>query len=78
MTNIEKYKNAFLECLEIPLEEVEKATMESVVKWDSIGQMTLVATIEDAFNIELEPDEVMSFVSYAAGIDVLKNHNIEI
>jgi len=77
MSNIEKLKEAFVEGLEIPMEEVEAATMESVDKWDSIGQMSLVAIIEDAFSIEFEPDEVMQFTSFAAGVDILKNHNIE-
>ncbi len=77
MSNIEKLKEAFVEGLEIPVEEVETATMESVDKWDSIGQMSLVAIIEDAFGIEFEPDEVMQFTSFAAGVDILKNHNIE-
>ena len=78
MSNIEKLKEAFVEGLEIPMEEVEAATMESVDKWDSIGQMSLVAIIEEAFGIEFEPDEVMAFNSYAAGLDILKNHNIEL
>ena len=78
MTNIEKYKNAFVEGLEIPTEEVETATMDGVDKWDSIGQMSLIAVIEDAFGIEFEPDEVMAFNSYNAGIEILKNHNIEL
>ena len=78
MGNIEKLKGAFVEGLEIPMEEVEAATMESVDKWDSIGQMSLVAIIEDAFGIEFEPDEVMQFTSFAAGVDILKNHNIEV
>lgn len=77
MTNIEKYKNAFVEGLEIPTDGVENATMESVDKWDSIGQMSLVAMIEDEFGFEMEPDEVMQFTSYAAGLVILKNHNIE-
>ena len=77
MSNIEKLKEAFVEGLEIPMEEVESATMESVDKWDSIGQMSLVAIIEDAFGIEFEPDEVMRFTSFAAGVDILKHHNIE-
>ena len=77
MTNIEKYKNAFVEGLEITADEVENATMENVDKWDSIGQMSLVAVIEDAFCIEFEPEEVMRFTSFAAGLDILKNHNIE-
>ena len=61
----------------MPIEDVENATMESVDKWDSIGQMSLVAIIEDAFGIEFEPDEVMRFTSFVAGVDILKNHNIE-
>lgn len=77
MTNIEKYKNAFVEGLEITADEVENATMENVDKWDSIGQMSLVAVIEDAFSIEFEPEEVMRFTSFAAGLDILKSHNIE-
>lgn len=78
MSNIEKLKEAFVEGLEIPMEEAEAATMESVDKWDSIGQMSLVAIIEDAFGIEFEPDEVMQFTSFEAGKTILKNHNIEL
>ena len=78
MTNLEKYKNAFIEGLEIPEEEVVNATMQSLEKWDSIGQMSLIAIIEDAFGIEFEPDEVMRFTSYVAGVDILKSHNIEL
>ena len=78
MSNIEKLKVAFVEGLEIPMEEVETATMEGVDKWDSIGQMSLVAIIEDAFGIEFEPDEVMQFTSFEAGKTILKNHNIEL
>lgn len=77
MTNVEKLKNAFVEGLEISFEEVEDATMENVSRWDSIGQMSLIAIIEDAFGVELEPDEVMRLTSYVAGVDILKNHNIE-
>lgn len=77
MTNIEKLKNAFVEGLEIPFEKVENATMQNVSRWDSIGQMSLIAIIEDAFGVELEPDEVMRLTSYVAGVDILKKHNIE-
>ena len=78
MSNIEKLKEAFVEGLEIPMKEVETATMEGVDKWDSIGQMSLVAIIEDAFGIEFEPDEVMQFTSFEAGKEISKNHNIEV
>lgn len=78
MSNIEKLKNAFVEGLEIPVGEVENATMEGVEKWDSIGQMSLIAIIEDEFGIELEQEEVMRFTSFAAGVEILKNHGIEL
>lgn len=77
MNNIEKLKEAFVEGLEIPIEEVESATMESVDKWDSIGQMSLIAIIEEVFSIEFEPDEVMQFTSFETGKEILKNHGIE-
>ncbi len=78
MTNIEKYRNAFVEGLEVPVETVEGLTMAGCDKWDSIGQMSLIAVLEDTFGIELEPDEVMAFTSFDAGKDILKNHNIEL
>lgn len=39
--------------------------------------MSLVALIEDAFEIEFEPDELMSFNSYTSGLEILKNHGVE-
>ena len=78
MANIDNYKNAFVECLEIPVEDVEKATMNEIEKWDSIGQMSLVAVIEDTFGFEFEPEETMAFTSYQAGLEILRKHNIEI
>ncbi len=77
MTNIEKYQNAFVEGLEISLDSVESATMESVDKWDSIGQMSLMAIIEDAFGVEFEPEEIIAFTSYQAGLEILKKRGIE-
>lgn len=78
MTNLETYKNCYVEGLEIDLESVESASMDSVDRWDSIGQMSLIALIEDAFGIELEPDEIMTFTNYNAGLQILKNHNIDL
>jgi len=76
MTNIEKYRNAFVEGLEVDLEGIENLTMENCDRWDSIGQMSLIAILEDTFSVEFEPDEVMMFTSYSEGLRILKNHNI--
>lgn len=66
-----------MEGLELPCESVESATMDTVERWDSIGQMSLMAIIEDEFQIELEPDEIIAFTSYQAGLDILRKRNIE-
>lgn len=78
MTNLEKYKNAFVEGLELDINDVENAAMGTTDKWDSIGQMSLIAMVEEEFEIELEPEEVMAFTDYSAGLNILKSHNIEL
>ena len=78
MTNVEKYKNCYVEGLELDIETVENASMESVERWDSIGQMSLVALIEDAFSVEFEPEELLTFTTYSSGIEILRKHNIQI
>ena len=49
MTNLEKYKNAFVESFDLDVKEVENASQETVEIWDSIGMMSLIAVIEDGF-----------------------------
>lgn len=77
MTNVEIYKKCFVEGLELDINTVENASMESVDNWDSIGQMSIVALVEDAFGIELDPNELMEFTSYTAGLEILKKHGVE-
>ena len=77
MTNLEKYQNAFVEGLELPCESVSLYHRSQWERWDSIGQMSLMAIIEDEFQIEFEPDEIIAFTSYQAGLDILRKRNIE-
>ena len=78
MSNLETYKNCFVDGLELDVVSVESASMESVERWDSIGQMSLIALVEDAFGIELEPEEIMTFTSFAAGLEILKSHGVDL
>lgn len=64
MTNLEKYKNAFVESFDLDVKEVENASQETVEIWDSIGMMSLIAVIEDSFDLELQPDDIVEFTSY--------------
>ena len=40
--------------------------------WDSMGQLNLVAELEDSFDISLEPEEIGTMKSYNDIIRILK------
>lgn len=76
MTNLEKYKNAFIEGLEISGEGVEDLVYEGIPEWDSVGHMNLVACIEEAFDIMMETEDIIDLNSFAKGIEILKKYDV--
>lgn len=77
MTNIEKYQNAFVESLDLKIEDVVNASQQTVEAWDSIGQMSLIAVIEESFGIEFQADDIIALDSYEKGISILRKYGIE-
>lgn len=78
MTNLEKYMNAFVEALEISADEVEGLEYQAIPAWDSVGHMSLMATIEDTFDIMMDTDDIIDFSSFEKGKEILaNNYNIE-
>lgn len=71
MTNKEKYTNAFIEALGVEAEQVEGLEYQAITEWDSVGHMTLVAAIEDAFDIMMDTDDIIDFSSYEKGKEIL-------
>ena len=77
MTNIEKYKKAFTESLGINLKDLKDSLKyNDIPEWDSIGHMTLISNLEDAFNITIETDDIVDFSSFKKGIEILKKKKI--
>lgn len=78
MTNLEKYSQAFVEALEISEEQLPGLEYQGIEQWDSVGHMGLVATLEDAFDIMMDTDDIIDFSSYEKGKEILtKNYQIE-
>lgn len=77
MTNLEKYNNVFIENLQVSENQLENLKYQSVELWDSVGHMTLVAAIEDAFDIMLDTDDIIDLSSYVKGKEILKKYNVE-
>ncbi len=78
MTNKEKYINCFVEALEISPEQTAGLEYQGVESWDSVGHMSLVAAIEDAFEIMMDTDDIVDFSSFEKGKEILKKYDIEI
>lgn len=72
MTNLEKYNNVFIESFQLNADQLEGLNYQGVELWDSVGHMTLIAALEDAFDIMMETDDIIDFSSYKKGIEILK------
>ena len=51
---------------------------DSIPEWDSVGHMTMVAALEEAFDIVLEMDDIIDFSSFNYGKEILKKYKIAI
>ena len=78
MTNLEKYNAAFCETLNVNEAQLSDLKYQAVPGWDSVGHMSLVAAIEDAFDIMMEMDDIIDLSSYEKGKEILKKYEVEI
>lgn len=78
MSNRDKYNNAFMESLGVEESQLNDLVYQDVPAWDSVGHMGLINEIEDAFDIQLEADDIVDFNSYEKGIELLKKYNVSI
>ncbi|RGM44867.1 MULTISPECIES: acyl carrier protein [Bacteroides] len=77
MTNLEKYNNVFCENLQITVDKLAGLKYQGTELWDSVGHMTLIAAIEDTFDIMMDTDDIIDFSSYERGQEILKKYNVE-
>lgn len=71
MTNLEKYNQAFINSFELIESQLSGLKYQAVELWDSVGHMTLVANLEDAFDIMMETDDIIDLSSYEKGQEIL-------
>lgn len=60
------------------LDNVDKSCSQTTCpEWDSMGQLNLVAEIEDTFDVSLEPEEIGTMKSFEDIVMILKSKGIE-
>ncbi|MCG8670533.1 MAG: hypothetical protein MI867_14035 [Pseudomonadales bacterium] len=79
MSTSDKYIDAFVEAFELEdRKEAEVLEYQSIENWDSVGHMTLISELEDAFDISMETDDIVEFSSFLVGKEILKKYDIAV
>ncbi len=76
MDNREKYIGVFCDEFEVTPEEAVNMTFENSEVWDSVTHMSLTTALEDEFEVEFEPEELLAITSFDKGIEILQNKGI--
>lgn len=78
MTNLEKYNEAYITTFEITGDQLEGLTYQGISQWDSIGHMSLISALEDAFDIMIDVDDILELSSYEKGKEIVGKYGVEL
>ena len=78
MENLEKYKNTFIEAFQIKESQLKGLKYQDVEEWDSVGHMGLMTDLEEAFDIEMDIDDIIDFSSFEKGMEIMDKYNVVI
>ena len=72
--NQEKYDEVFCSVLDVAKEQLPKMRLKQSEQWDSVSHIALVCALENAFGIDIEPDDIFDLTSYEEGKTLLADH----
>ncbi len=78
MTNLEKYIEAFTTSFEVNASELEGLEYQGISQWDSVGHMSLISALEDAFDIMIEVDDILALNSFEKGKEIIAKYGVEL
>lgn len=75
MKNKEKLIKVFAEALGAKEEVItDELQYNSIQEWDSVAHMSLIAGIEDAFDIMLDTDDIIDMSSPAKALEIIEKY----
>jgi acyl carrier protein len=74
--NLLNYNSVFIESFGINQDQLIDLKYQDISEWDSVGHMGLMGSLEEAFKIEMEIDDIIDFSSYKKGMEILLKYNI--
>ena len=79
MANIDKLNEIFCEVFNVNGSALGKGfDKDSVDGWDSVRQLFLTSSLEDTFDIMLDPEDIIGCSSYDAAKSILSKYEIEL
>lgn len=77
MYDIEDYIQVFRDILGLEEEEdIRTASCDGIEEWDSYAHMELMTAIEECFRIRLDGEDVLHFLSFEEGLEILERKGI--
>ena len=78
MNNKQKYKQVFIESFSINESVLgDDLLYNSIPEWDSVGHMSLIADLEEVFDIIMEMDDIIDLSSYKKGFELIAKYGVE-
>ena len=78
MFNLDRLRTSFRSALDLPADfPVDDLEYRAIEAWDSLAHLSLVAAIEDAFDVMIDTDDVIDMSSFAKAVSILQAHGVD-
>ena len=74
---MEKLAKVFAETFGISEAETKGLQYQGIEAWDSVGHMSLIAALEDEFEIQLDTDDIIDMSSFEKAVEILKKYDVQ-
>jgi acyl carrier protein len=72
---IDKLRSIFADSLGINIEDVNNGlTYAAIPEWDSVAHMALIASIEEAFDIMIDTEDVIDMGDFTKAIQIVSKY----
>lgn len=78
MNNLIKYNAIFVETFTVTEETLPEYKYQDTPSWDSVGHMSMIAALEETFDIMLDTEDIIDFSSWEKGKEILKKYDVEV
>lgn len=75
--NTEKLNNCFEEVLNLNINEIDDSLAYGSKGWDSVAHLTLIAALEEAFDIMIDTEDVIDMSSYSKSKEILRKYDVK-